>query len=55
MPKKKKAGKPYLHYHKDGSLWAKGAKVGDTMTGYRDGFGKARRCGLGILRMASKW
>ena len=40
MPKKEKAGKPYLHYHKDGSLWAKGTKVGDTMTGYWEWFRK---------------
>jgi antitoxin component YwqK of YwqJK toxin-antitoxin module len=38
MPK----GRPktYTHYHKDGSIWAKGPRIGDTMVGYWEWFRK---------------
>ncbi len=37
---KKAASKEHLHYHKDGSLWAKGQIVGGVMTGYWEWFRK---------------
>ena len=40
MAKKAKAGTECVHYHKDGTVWAKGTKVGDTMTGYWEWFRK---------------
>jgi antitoxin component YwqK of YwqJK toxin-antitoxin module len=40
MPKKTEGAKEYFHYHKDGSVWAKGTKIGDTMTGYWEWFRK---------------
>ena len=32
--------KKYTHYHKDGTVWAKGQKTGDVMTGYWEWFRK---------------
>ena len=32
--------KKYTHYHKDGTVWAKGQKTGDVMTGYWQWFRK---------------
>ncbi len=42
MPaKKSKANaKEHLHFHKDGTLWAKGQMTGDVMTGYWEWFRK---------------
>ena len=42
-PKKsagKKPAQPYIHYHKDGSIWAKGKTVNGTATGYWEWFRK---------------
>jgi antitoxin component YwqK of YwqJK toxin-antitoxin module len=36
MPK----AKQHLHYHKDGSLWAKGQLTGGVMTGYWEWYRK---------------
>ena len=39
MPAKKKpVAKEYLHYHKDGSLWAKGQMADGVMVGYWEWF-----------------
>jgi antitoxin component YwqK of YwqJK toxin-antitoxin module len=40
MAKVRKSPKPHVHYHKDGSIWAKGQKEGDTMVGYWEWFRK---------------
>ena len=40
MAKKTSSSEPYTHYHKDGSIWAKGKKSGDVMTGYWEWFRK---------------
>jgi hypothetical protein len=42
MPTKKpsKSKKDYIHYHKDGSIWAKGKMVGGKMDGYWEWFRK---------------
>ena len=40
MAKKKATPKEHIHYHKDGSIWAKGQMLGDVMTGYWDWFRK---------------
>ena len=32
--------KPHVVYHRDGSIWAKGKKRGDTLTGYWEWFRK---------------
>ena len=40
MAKKANSAKPCNHYHKDGSIWAKGAKCGEVMTGYWEWFRK---------------
>jgi antitoxin component YwqK of YwqJK toxin-antitoxin module len=37
---RKTNSKPYTHYHKDGSIWAKGQKSGEVMTGYWEWFRK---------------
>lgn len=37
---KKPAAKEHLHYHKDGTLWAKGQMQGGVMTGYWEWFRK---------------
>ena len=43
MAAKKRAApktKAHLHYHKDGSLWAKGQMKGDVMVGYWEWYRK---------------
>ena len=40
MPAKKTALKQHIEYHADGSVWAKGKKSGDMMTGYWEWFRK---------------
>jgi hypothetical protein len=40
MAKARKLPKPHVHYHKDGSIWAKGQLVGNTMIGYWEWFRK---------------
>ena len=40
MPGKRKSGVPFTLYHKDGSVWASGQKVGETMVGYWEWFRK---------------
>ncbi len=40
MSTKKPAKKKYTHYHKDGSLWAKGFMLGSKMEGYWEWFRK---------------
>ncbi len=32
--------RPFVHYHKDGSIWAKGQVIGTTPTGYWEWFRK---------------
>ena len=40
MAKRKVRPKEHIHYHKDGSIWAKGQMLGDVMTGYWEWFRK---------------
>jgi antitoxin component YwqK of YwqJK toxin-antitoxin module len=41
MPKKKKAlSKPFIKYHNDGTVWAKGQTIKDVPTGYWEWFRK---------------
>jgi antitoxin component YwqK of YwqJK toxin-antitoxin module len=40
MPKKAQAAEEFIHYHKDGSIWAKGKRDGETPTGYWEWFRK---------------
>lgn len=40
MPAKTKTGTDYVHYHKDGSIWAKGKMDGETPAGYWEWFRK---------------
>ncbi len=40
MPNKKAMAKEHLHYHKDGTLWAKGQTTDGVMTGYWEWFRK---------------
>ena len=40
MATKRRAAKPHVHYHKDGSLWAKGQTIDDVATGYWEWFRK---------------
>ena len=40
MAKKKSVTKEHLHYHKDGSLWAKGQMLDEVMVGYWEWFRK---------------
>jgi antitoxin component YwqK of YwqJK toxin-antitoxin module len=40
MATKRAAAKPYAHYHKDGTVWAKGQTTDDVATGYREWFRK---------------
>jgi antitoxin component YwqK of YwqJK toxin-antitoxin module len=35
-----KRAKPHIHYHKDGSVWAKGRTFDDVATGYWEWFRK---------------
>lgn len=34
MPAKRSRAKGHLHYHKDGTLWAKGPMIDGVMTGF---------------------
>jgi hypothetical protein len=53
MPKVLK--KKYTHYHKDGSIWAKGFMLGGKMEGAWRGFGKTEvRCARVRLKVASR-
>ena len=40
MAKKKSKTKEHIHYHKDGSVWAKGQMLDGVMTGYWEWFRK---------------
>jgi hypothetical protein len=40
MPSKRAATKQHVVYHADGSVWAKGPKIDDTMTGSGEWFRK---------------
>ena len=40
MPAKRASGKECVHYHKDGSIWAKGRRTGETPDGYWEWFRK---------------
>jgi len=40
MPTRKSKAKPHVHYHRDGSIWAKGEMTGDVMTGSWEWFRK---------------
>jgi antitoxin component YwqK of YwqJK toxin-antitoxin module len=40
MPSKRKITKKLVHYHKDGSVWAKGQAIDGVMTGYWEWFRK---------------
>ncbi|HVU26012.1 MAG TPA: hypothetical protein VHE13_17910 [Opitutus sp.] len=40
MPSRRPAAKPHVVYHRDGSVWAKGSKLGDQPTGYWEWFRK---------------
>ena len=40
MPKKKPASTAHIHYHKDGTIWAKGELTDGVMTGYWEWFRK---------------
>jgi len=40
MPAKKPATKKYVHYHKDGSVWAKGQTINGVFAGYWEWFRK---------------
>jgi antitoxin component YwqK of YwqJK toxin-antitoxin module len=40
MPAKAKPARSYVHYHKDGSVWARGKMAGKKMHGYWEFFRK---------------
>ena len=40
MPTKKTRSKEHVHYHKDGSIWAKGQKIDGVANGYWEWFRK---------------
>ena len=40
MAKKKGVAKEHIHYHKDGSLWARGQMLDGVMVGYWEWFRK---------------
>jgi hypothetical protein len=40
MATKRSAAKAHVVYHKDGSVWARGLKVGNVLTGYWEWFRK---------------
>ena len=40
MPVKKSQAKDHVHYHKDGTVWAKGKLIDGVMTGYWEWFRK---------------
>jgi len=39
-PTPRQRAKAYVHYHKDGTVWAKGKRIGETPTGYWEWFRK---------------
>lgn len=45
MPAKKAKAKEHIHYHKDGTIWAKGELTDGVMTGYWEWFRKATTVG----------
>jgi antitoxin component YwqK of YwqJK toxin-antitoxin module len=48
MPAQRPRPKPHVTFYKDGSVWAKGQKLGDVMTGYWEFFNKdGSRMGTG--------
>ncbi|MBI1831485.1 MAG: hypothetical protein HYR84_08550 [Planctomycetes bacterium] len=40
MPAKRSKAKEHIHYHKDGSIWAKGEMTDGVMTGYWEWYRK---------------
>jgi antitoxin component YwqK of YwqJK toxin-antitoxin module len=40
MPKKRGNAEPHVHYHKDGTIWAKGQMIDGVMAGYWEWFRK---------------
>ena len=40
MPAKRAGAKEHVHYHKDGTVWAKGRMTDGVMTGYWEWFRK---------------
>lgn len=40
MPSRKPKAKKHIHYHKDGTIWAKGQMADGVMTGYWEWFRK---------------
>jgi antitoxin component YwqK of YwqJK toxin-antitoxin module len=40
MPAKRSKSKEHVHYHKDGTIWAKGQLIDGVMTGYWEWFRK---------------
>jgi antitoxin component YwqK of YwqJK toxin-antitoxin module len=40
VPAKRYRAKKHVHYHKDGTIWAKGRLIGGVMTGYWEWFRK---------------
>jgi hypothetical protein len=38
MPKNSSVPVPHIEYHRDGSIWARGQKVGDVPVGYWEWF-----------------
>ena len=40
MKADKTTGQDYVHYHKDGTIWAKGKTIGDVPNGYWEWFRK---------------
>jgi antitoxin component YwqK of YwqJK toxin-antitoxin module len=40
MPAKQSRAKEHVHYHKDGTIWAKGPTIDGAMTGYWEWFRK---------------
>ena len=40
VPAKQSRAKEHIHYHKDGTVWAKGQFVDDVMSGYWEWFRK---------------
>jgi antitoxin component YwqK of YwqJK toxin-antitoxin module len=55
MAEGRSRGKPYVKYHADGSVWAKGRKDGDTPVGYWEFFRKdGTRMGSGTFENGEK-
>ena len=42
MAKKKRVSLKHEHFHKDGTLWARGTMKGNVMASFCDGFRKKR-------------